>query len=134
MHYAVTLLTLFGVGHNHAPSASPPPPYFPLPPSPLQDALPPFFPLAEVVILFLLFLPHFDSPTHRSKAPSTVRIPLAEVVRFKEKQWFVEELEGSREGDANAMLRLAKVCAMGGWGNQMGRSQGWARGYKGMEV
>ena len=38
-----------------------------------------------------------------------MRIPLAEVVRFKEKQWFVEELEGSREGDANAMLRLAKV-------------------------
>ena len=42
-----------------------------------------------------------------------MRIPLAEVVRFKEKQWFVEELEGSREGDANAMLRLAKVCPGG---------------------
>lgn len=36
-------------------------------------------------------------------------IPLADVVRFKEQQWFVEELEASREGDANAMLRLAKV-------------------------
>ena len=52
-----------------------------------------------------------------------MRIPLAEVVRFKEKQWFVEELEGSREGDANAMLRLAKVCVCVG-GSWRGRVRG----------
>lgn len=42
-----------------------------------------------------------------------LRIPLKEVVRFKERQWFVEELEASREGDPNAMLRLAKMYLHG---------------------
>ncbi|GAX81197.1 hypothetical protein CEUSTIGMA_g8630.t1 [Chlamydomonas eustigma] len=42
-----------------------------------------------------------------------VRIPLSEVVRFKEQQWFVEELEGARDGDPNAMLRLAKMYLHG---------------------
>ncbi|KAG2502043.1 hypothetical protein HYH03_000537 [Edaphochlamys debaryana] len=41
------------------------------------------------------------------------RIPLKELVRFREQQWFLEELEGSRDGDPNAMLRLAKMYLYG---------------------
>jgi len=35
--------------------------------------------------------------------------PLVEVVRFKERQWYLEELDDSRGGDANAMVRLARM-------------------------
>lgn len=41
------------------------------------------------------------------------RIPLRDLVRFKERQWFVEELEGARDGDPMAMLRLAKMVLHG---------------------
>ncbi|KAF6251803.1 hypothetical protein COO60DRAFT_1644616 [Scenedesmus sp. NREL 46B-D3] len=41
------------------------------------------------------------------------RIPLQDLIRFKERQWFVEELENAREADPNAMLRLAKMYLQG---------------------
>jgi hypothetical protein len=36
-------------------------------------------------------------------------VPLVELVRFKERQWYLEELDDSRGGDANAMVRLARM-------------------------
>ncbi|KAG1673849.1 hypothetical protein FOA52_012874 [Chlamydomonas sp. UWO 241] len=57
-----------------------------------------------------------------------VRIPLGEVIRFKERQWFAEELEASREGDANAMLRIAKMYLHGqGCGKDAATAQEWLR-------
>ena len=63
-----------------------------------------------------------------AKGDGKLRIPLIEVVRFKEKQWFVEELEGARDGDANAMLRLAKMYLHGqGCEKSMPMAQEWLR-------
>lgn len=36
-------------------------------------------------------------------------VPLVELVRFKERQWYLEELDDARGGDANAMVRLARM-------------------------
>lgn len=40
-------------------------------------------------------------------------IPLRDVIHFKERQWYMEELQNSRDGDPNSMLRLAKMCLNG---------------------
>ena len=68
------------------------------------------------------------SANGRGKDGGGLRIPLSEVVRFKEKQWFVEELEAARDGDANAMLRLAKMYLHGqGCERNMPMAQEWLR-------
>ncbi|KAF5842130.1 hypothetical protein DUNSADRAFT_9089 [Dunaliella salina] len=57
-----------------------------------------------------------------------IRIPLRDVVRFKERQWFIEEVENSRQGDANAMLRLAKMHLHGqGCDRNLPMAQEWLR-------
>ncbi|PNH02677.1 hypothetical protein TSOC_011327, partial [Tetrabaena socialis] len=57
-----------------------------------------------------------------------VRIPLRDLVRFREEQWFMEELENSREGDPNAMLRLAKMYLYGqGCERNTNIAQEWLR-------
>ncbi|KAL6746183.1 hypothetical protein V8C86DRAFT_2950752 [Haematococcus lacustris] len=48
-----------------------------------------------------------------NESAAAVRIPLRDVVRFKEKQWFMEDLQNSRQGDSNAMLRVAKMYLHG---------------------
>ncbi|GBF93154.1 hypothetical protein Rsub_05885 [Raphidocelis subcapitata] len=56
------------------------------------------------------------------------RIPLRDLVRFKERQWFIEELENSRDGDPNAMLRLAKMYLHGqGCAASVAMAQEWLR-------
>ncbi|KAG2439399.1 hypothetical protein HXX76_004756 [Chlamydomonas incerta] len=66
---------------------------------------------------------------HKSiRSGSTPRIPLKELVRFREQQWFLEELENSREGDPNAMLRLAKMYLYGqGCERSVNIAQEWLR-------
>jgi hypothetical protein len=57
-----------------------------------------------------------------------VRIPLRDVLRFKERQWYQEEVEACRQGDANAMLRLAKMYLHGqGCAQSPGLASAWLR-------
>lgn len=41
------------------------------------------------------------------------RIPLRELIKFKERQWFLEEVKGCKENDPSAMLRIAKMYLHG---------------------
>lgn len=54
-----------------------------------------------------------DGLDQQQRKEKTGRIPLKDVIRFKERQWFLEELQGCRDGDPNAMLRLAKMYLHG---------------------
>ncbi|GLC40929.1 hypothetical protein PLESTM_001132300 [Pleodorina starrii] len=64
----------------------------------------------------------------RSARGGPPRIPLKELVRFREEQWFLEELENSRDGDPNAMLRLAKMYLYGqGCERSVNIAQEWLR-------
>uniref|UniRef100_A0A383WCI4 Uncharacterized protein n=1 Tax=Tetradesmus obliquus TaxID=3088 RepID=A0A383WCI4_TETOB len=63
------------------------------------------------------------------------RIPLQDLIRFKERQWFVEELENAREADPNAMLRLAKMYLHGqGCQRNIALAQEWVRKARNMGV
>ncbi|GIL85697.1 hypothetical protein Vretimale_13190 [Volvox reticuliferus] len=65
---------------------------------------------------------------HRLARGGPPRIPLKELVRFREQQWFLEELENSRDGDPNAMLRLAKMYLYGqGCDRSVNIAQEWLR-------
>ncbi|KXZ52063.1 hypothetical protein GPECTOR_10g1086 [Gonium pectorale] len=72
---------------------------------------------------------HGGGGAHRSgRGGGPPRIPLRELVRFREQQWFLEELENSREGDPNAMLRLAKMYLYGqGCERSVNIAQEWLR-------
>ncbi|GFR43383.1 hypothetical protein Agub_g4457 [Astrephomene gubernaculifera] len=64
--------------------------------------------------------------SRRSGGPP--RIPLRELVRFREQEWFLEELENARDGDPNAMLRLAKMYLYGqGCERSVNIAQEWLR-------
>eukprot|EP00775_Hariotina_reticulata_P002440 gene2440-2743_t len=63
------------------------------------------------------------------------RIPLQDLIRFKERQWFVEELENARDADPNAMLRLAKMYLHGqGCQRNIAMAQEWVRKARSMGV
>eukprot|EP00878_Enallax_costatus_P009933 GHUV01010370.1.p1 GENE.GHUV01010370.1~~GHUV01010370.1.p1 ORF type:complete len:210 (+),score=57.90 GHUV01010370.1:246-875(+) len=63
------------------------------------------------------------------------RIPLQDLIRFKERQWFVEELENARDADPNAMLRLAKMYLHGqGCQRNIALAQEWVRKARNMGV
>jgi hypothetical protein len=47
------------------------------------------------------------------RRPPGARIPLRDVIHFKERQWYLEELQNARDGDGMAMLRLAKMALHG---------------------
>lgn len=56
------------------------------------------------------------------------RIPLVAVVRFRERHWFLEDLQLAREGDAMAMSRLAKMYLHGqGTDPNLVMAHEWAR-------
>ncbi|EFJ52834.1 hypothetical protein VOLCADRAFT_115763 [Volvox carteri f. nagariensis] len=64
----------------------------------------------------------------RSSRGGPPRIPLRELVRFREQQWFLEELENARDGDPNSMLRLAKMYLYGqGCERSINIAQEWLR-------
>ncbi|GLI70277.1 hypothetical protein VaNZ11_015209, partial [Volvox africanus] len=65
---------------------------------------------------------------HRLTEGGPPRIPLTELVRFREQQWYLEELENARDGDPNAMLRLAKMYLYGqGCTRSINMAQEWLR-------
>ncbi|KAG2445327.1 hypothetical protein HYH02_008793 [Chlamydomonas schloesseri] len=82
-----------------------------------------------VVAVGAAFAARRGARKHRSsRGGSTPRIPLKELVRFREQQWFLEELENSRDGDPNAMLRLAKMYLYGqGCERSVNIAQEWLR-------
>lgn len=60
-----------------------------------------------------------------------LRIPLSRVVRWKEKQWYDEDVQAARAGDANAMIRLAKHALYGAGTEADPRAaQSWLRAAK----
>jgi TPR repeat protein len=63
--------------------------------------------------------------------PGPPRIPLSKVLRWKEKQWYDDDILAARGGDANAMIRLAKHCLYGaGTEADLRAAQSWLRAAK----
>ena len=63
--------------------------------------------------------------------PGPPRIPLRKVLRWKEKQWYDDDLLAARGGDANAMIRLAKHSLDGaGTEADLRAAQSWLRAAK----